>query len=61
MAKNSETLAMEEIEYLNILKVSLLAFIAGRPQSGSRIRSGSSRAHEASFLEVEEVLRKGKK
>jgi chemotaxis protein MotA len=63
MAKNSEHLAMEEIEYLNVLKVSLLAFIGGAaPKVAVEFGRRVIPAHvKPSFLELEEVFRKGKK
>jgi chemotaxis protein MotA len=63
MAKNTEHQAMGELEYLNVLKVSLLAFIGGAApkvavEFGRRVIPAYSKP---SFLELEEVLRKAKK
>ena len=63
MGRNSEHLAMDELEYLNVLKVSLLAFIGGAaPKVAVEFGRRVIPAHvKPSFLELEEVFRKGKK
>jgi chemotaxis protein MotA len=63
MAKNTEHQAMGELEYLTVLKVSLLAFIGGAApkvavEFGRRVIPAYSKP---SFLELEEVFRKAKK
>ncbi len=63
MGRSCEHLAADELEYLNVLKVSLLAFIGGAaPKVAVEFGRRVIPAHvKPSFLELEEVLRKGKK
>jgi chemotaxis protein MotA len=63
MAKNTEHSATAELEYLNVLKVSLLAFIGGAaPKVAVEFGRRVIPAHvKPSFLELEEVFRKAKK
>jgi chemotaxis protein MotA len=63
MARNLEHIANEEREYLNVLKVALVAFVGGAaPQIsvefGRRVIPGNVKP---SFIEVEEAIRELKK
>jgi chemotaxis protein MotA len=62
MGKNIEHMAMEEMQYLNVVKVGLLAFIGGAApkvavEFGRRVIPNTSRP---SFSEVEELIRQKK-
>jgi len=63
MAKNLEHLAMDEIEYLNVIKISLLAFIGGAaPKVAVEFGRRVIPAHvKPSFLEMEDAFRQSKK
>jgi chemotaxis protein MotA len=63
MAKNLEHLAMDEIEYLNVIKISLLAFIGGAaPKVAVEFGRRVIPAHvKPSFLEMEDAFRQNKK
>jgi chemotaxis protein MotA len=63
MGRSCEHLAADELEYLNVLKVSLLAFIGGAaPKVAVEFGRRVIPAHvKPTFLELEEVFRKGKK
>ena len=54
---------MDELEYLNVMKVSLLAFIGGAaPKVAVEFGRRVIPAHvKPSFLEMEEAFRQGKK
>ncbi len=63
MAKNLEHIANEDRDYLNVLKVSLIAFVGGAaPQIavefGRRVAPANAKP---SFVEVEEAIRKVKR
>jgi chemotaxis protein MotA len=62
MGKNMEHMAADEMQYLNVVKVGLLAFIGGAApkvavEFGRRVIPGSSRP---TFAEVEELIRQKK-
>jgi chemotaxis protein MotA len=62
MGKNIEHMAAEEMQYLNVVKVGLLAFIGGAApkvavEFGRRVIPGSDRP---TFAEVEELIRQKK-
>ncbi len=63
MAKNLEHLAMGDVEYLNVIKVSLLAFIGGAaPKVAVEFGRRVIPAHvKPSFLEMEDAFRQSKK
>lgn len=59
MSKNMEHMAMEDMQYLNVVKVSLLAFIGGAApkvavEFGRRVIPGSARP---TFTDLEELMR----
>jgi chemotaxis protein MotA len=64
MAKNMEFIANEDLQYLNVIKVALLAFIGGGAapkvavEFGRRVIPSESKP---SFLEMEDALRAAKK
>ncbi|MBI4632607.1 MAG: flagellar motor stator protein MotA [Deltaproteobacteria bacterium] len=63
MAKNLEHIAMEDLQYLNVLKVALLAFIGGAApkvavEFGRRVIPANVKP---SFAELEESFRQAKK
>ncbi len=62
LGKNMEHMATEEMQYLNVVKVALLAFIGGAApkvavEFGRRVTPGSTRP---TFAEVEELMRQKK-
>lgn len=63
IGKNLEHLAMDELEYLNVIKVSLLAFIGGAaPKVAVEFGRRVIPAHvKPSFLEMEDAFRQSKK
>ncbi len=64
MAKNMEFIAVEEMQYLNVIKVALLSFIGGGAapkvavEFGRRVVPATTKP---SFLEMEETMRAAKK
>jgi chemotaxis protein MotA len=63
MAKNLEHIATEDLQYLNVLKVALLAFIGGAApkvavEFGRRVIPANVKP---SFAELEDLFRQGKK
>ena len=63
VGKNLEHLAMEEIQYLTVLKVGLIAFVSGAApkvavEFGRRVVPADVRP---SFMELEEIMRQVKK
>lgn len=63
MGRNLEHLAMDELEYLNVIKISLLAFIGGAaPKVAVEFGRRVIPAHvKPSFLEMEDAFRQSKK
>ncbi|MCG6534602.1 MAG: hypothetical protein L7F78_07935 [Syntrophales bacterium LBB04] len=63
MSKNLSFIAMEDIQYLNVLKVALLAFIGGGAAPKVAIEFGRRVIPanvKPSFMELEESFRKKK-
>lgn len=64
MAKNMEFIANEDLQYLNVIKVALLAFIGGGAAPKVAVEFGRRVIPieaKPSFLEMEEALRSAKK
>ncbi|MHB8907969.1 MAG: flagellar motor stator protein MotA [Syntrophales bacterium] len=63
MGRNLEHQAMDELEYLNVIKISLLAFIGGAaPKVAVEFGRRVIPAHvKPSFLEMEDAFRQSKK
>jgi chemotaxis protein MotA len=63
MGRNLEHLAMDELEYLNVIKISLLAFIGGAaPKVAVEFGRRVIPAHvKPSFIEMEDAFRQSKK
>ncbi len=64
MAKNMEFIANEDLQYLNVIKVALLAFIGGGAAPKVAVEFGRRVVPveaKPSFLEMEEALRTAKK
>ncbi len=64
MAKHMEFIAMEDLQYMNVIKVALLAFIGGGAapkvavEFGRRVVPGNAKP---SFVEMEDAFREAKK
>jgi chemotaxis protein MotA len=64
MSKNMEFMALEDMQYLNVIKVALLAFIGGGAAPKVAVEFGRRVipvAMKPSFIEMEEALRAAKK
>jgi len=64
MAKNMEFIATEDLQYLNVIKVALLAFIGGGAAPKVAVEFGRRVVPveaKPSFLEMEDALRSAKK
>jgi chemotaxis protein MotA len=64
MAKNMEFMAIEDMQYLNVIKVALLAFIGGGAAPKVAVEFGRRVipvAMKPSFIEMEDALRAAKK
>ncbi|MFO7569305.1 MAG: flagellar motor stator protein MotA [Smithellaceae bacterium] len=64
MAKNIEYIAQEDLQYLNVIKVALLAFIGGGAAPKVAVEFGRRvipSVTKPSFIEMEDALRNAKK